>query len=346
MLKAVEWKQKKLFVIDQTKLPGSMLKIQLRTVAQVMDAIQQRKVRGSSLLGSIAAFAVYLAVKQTPLAKNFEDLLKDVEKVSTRILKLQPISMDIEWALAGMKHCVLNHRDYKLSTLRDIILREAVNILKAYEAAGKTMVENSLELIRDGDCVLTYGNAGALSAPGSGSALGIIIQAAAKKNISVIVPETRPLMEGARLTAVELKHAKIPFQLIADNASASLMKEGIINIVMIGARRIAMNGDIAATIGTYGLAMQAYQHRIPVYVAAPASTFDCALISGESIAMEKRKTDELLKWNNKPISIPGVKALNPAFDLTPHKYISALITDLGIIRAPYDQNLKNLFLNH
>lgn len=345
MLKAVEWKQKQLFVIDQSKLPNLVTKIQLRTALQAIDAIQLRKVKGGQLLGVIAAFTVYLAIKQPPLAKNFDKLFKETEKICNQLLKLVPTSMDVEWSLTRMKRCVLNHRDHKLNTLRDFVAREAVLILKEYEKAGKTILEYGQDLIRDNDCILTYGNPGALSTPGQGSALDIIAHGATKKELSVIVPETRPFLDGTRLTAVELKHSKVPFQIISDNAIAHMMQSGKINIVMLGADRIAMNGDVAAVIGTYGLAMLAYHHRIPVYVCASVATYDRTLVTGDPINIEEYKAEVLLKFQNKLLAKPGTKAIVPELDITPRKYISALITDLGIIRAPFDQNLNNLFSN-
>lgn len=343
MLKAVEWKQKQLFIIDQSKLPGTISKIQLRSVTQAMDAIQMRKVKGGPVLAVLAAFIIYLTVKQPPLAKNFNQLVKETEKITAKLLKLLPTSMDVQAALFRMERCLFNHRDYKLNTLRDILAREAGLILKAYEQAGQTLLQHGQALIRADDCILTCGNPGSLSVPGGGSVLDIIARAGREKNISVMIPETRPYLDGSRLTTLELKQAKVPFTLVSDSAIAHLMQSGQIDIVMVGAERIAMNGDIVAGIGTYGLAMLAYHHRIPVYVCAATTTFDRSLMSGESVTIETLKPELLLKWMNKPVTKPGCKAMVPAYDLTPHKYISALITDLGIVRAPFEQNLSHQF---
>ncbi len=343
MPKALEWKQQKLFILDQSKLPATVIKVQLRSLSQILDAIKLKKVSGNALVGALAAFGIYYAVKQPPLAKTFDKLRQEVEKVSNQFLKLSPMSRDLEWALERMKRCVLNNRDHKLNTLRDLVLREAVKVLKDFEDAGKSIVDNGQELIREGDTILTYGHAGSFSSIGAGSALAVIAKAKSSKNVTVIVPETRPLLEGSRLTALELKQSKVPFYLVSDNALGHLMKSGQINIVMVGAYRIAMNGDVVAPVGTYSLAMLAYHHQIPVYIIAPTTTFDRTLVSAEPVLLQEHSPESILKWQNKAISIPGAKVIAPAFDKTEHKYISALITDLGIIRAPYDQNLNNLF---
>jgi methylthioribose-1-phosphate isomerase len=199
-------------------------------------------------------------------------------------------------------------------------------------------------MIRNGDHILTCGNSGTLSTAGVGTALGMLIQSAGRlQDIHILVGETRPHLHGARLTALELKQAKVPFKLITDNMAAYFMKKGLVNVVAVGASRVAMNGDVAAEMGTYGLAMLAYHHNIPFYVAAPISSFDRSLHNGEQLQVEERRPEEVLNIHGKPISVIGAKAANPSCDITPHKYISALISELGIIRAPFDQNLKNLF---
>jgi methylthioribose-1-phosphate isomerase len=342
MAKALEWKQQKLFIIDQSKLPAASVKVQLRSLVQIMEAIKQKKANGNALVGVLAAFGIYYAVKQPPLANSFEKLRQEVEKISAQFLKLSPVAMDLEWVLERMKRCILNNRDHKLNTLRDLVLREAVKISKEFEEAGKSIVDFSQELIREGDSILTYGHAGSYSSVGAAHPLAVIARAKSSKTISVIVPETRPMLEGARLTALELKQARVPFHLVCDNAVGHLMKDGRVNIVMVSAYRIAMNGDVIAPVGTYSLAMLAYHHQIPLYVVAPTTSFDRTLISAEPVLLADYNPDQILKWQNKPVSVPGVKVLAPAFDNTEHKYISALVTDLGIVRAPYDQKLNNL----
>ncbi len=344
MLKAVEWKQQILTVVDQTKLPGKITKLQIRTPLHIVDAIKTRKVGGASALGVLAAFGVYLGIKQPPLAKTYDKLIQQIDKICALLIKSQPTSMNMVWALERMKRCARNNRDHKLDTLRDILLREATAILKEDGQVTQTIAGLGVDLIRDGDTILTCGNTGALSSAGRGTALGIIIEAAnSRQDLQVVVCETRPGLHGSRQVALELKQAKVPFQLIADNMAAHMMKKGMIDVALAGADRISMNGDVAAEIGTYGLAMLAYHHSLSFYIAAPVSTFDRNLFSGDLIPIEERKPDDVISCHGKPISVPGVKAYYPAFDVTPHKYVSALITELGIIRAPFDQNLKNLF---
>jgi methylthioribose-1-phosphate isomerase len=346
MIKAIEWKHNRLFIIDQTKLPGKLVKFECKTPQQVAEAIVNMKVRGAPAIGVVAAFGVYLGIKRPPLAKTFEQLLSQVEKLCAMLGKTRPTAVNLFWALDRMKRCAQNNRDHKLSTLRDILLREAMNIYKEDERVTKSIAGTGAELIRDGDTIMTHCNAGALATVGVGTALGIVVEAAHKHSgIKVLVGETRPRLQGARLTAWELKQARIPFHLITDNMAAHFMKKGMINVVIVGADRVAMNGDVANKIGTYGLAMLAYHHNIPFYVAAPVSTFDRNLLNGDLIPIEERDPAEVTMINDKPISVPGVKALNPAFDVTPHRYVSAIITELGIVRAPFDQNLKNLFAN-
>ncbi len=346
MIKAIEWKQNRLFIVDQTKLPGKLVKFECKTPQQVAEAIVSMKVRGAPAIGVVAAFGVYLGIKKPPLAKTFEQLLSQVEKLCVMLGKTRPTAINLFWALDRMKRCAQNNRDHKLSTLRDILLREAMNIMKEDERVTKNIASLGAELIRDEDTIMTHCNAGALATAGVGTALGVVVEAARKhSDIKALVGETRPRLQGARLTAWELKQAKVPFHLITDNMAAYFMKKGMISVVIVGADRVAMNGDVANKIGTYGLAMLAYHHNIPFYVAAPVSTFDRTLLTGELIPIEERNPEEVTMINDKPISVPGVKALNPAFDVTPHRYISAIITELGIVRAPFDQNLKNLFAN-
>ena len=284
MLKAIEWKQNKLYLIDQTKLPGKVVRVECRTPEQVAEAITRMKVRGAPAIGVAAAFGVYLGIKRPPLAKTFEQLHTQVEKLCALLGKTRPTAVNLFWALDRMKRCTQNNRDHKLSTLRDILLREALNIFREDERVTKNIAALGAELIREGDTIMTHCNAGALATAGVGTALGVVMEAASKlKKIRVLVGETRPRLQGARLTAWELKQARVPFHLITDNMAAHFMKKGMINVVIVGADRIAMNGDVANKIGTYGLAILAYQHNLPFYVAAPISTFDRNLLNGDLI---------------------------------------------------------------
>ena len=343
MLKAVEWKQHRLFILDQAKLPSRVAKIPCRSPLQVAEAIRSRRLCGASALGVAAGFAVYLGVIQKPMAKTHDKLVQQIKKNSELLAKSQPTSMNLLWALERMKRCAQNNRDHKLNTLRDILLREALNIQREEDKVTRTIAGFGPEMLRDGDTILTCGNTGSLSSGSVGTALGMIKAAAAsRRDLYVLVCETRPGLYGARQTALELKQAKIPFQLITDNMAAYLMKKGMIDVLLVGAERITMNGDVAAEIGTYNLALLAYYHSLSCYVAAPVSSFDRNLPSGDLVPIEERRPEELLWCNGKPITPLAVKAYYPAFDITPHKYISALITELGVVRAPYDQNLKNL----
>ncbi len=344
-MRAIEWKQNKLVLLDQTKLPGKVVKLECRTPEQVADAIRSMKVRGAPAIGVAAAFGVYLGVAR-PLPTSFEKLWTQLERTVALLAKTRPTAVNLAWALGRMRRCAQNNRDHRVPTLRDILLREALGILREDEQVCRKIAELGVELVRDGDVILTHCNAGSLATAGVGTALGIVTEAARRrKDIRALVGETRPRLQGARLTAWELKQARVPFHLITDNMAAHFMRQGRIKVVLVGADRVAMNGDVANKIGTYGLAILAYTHNIPFYVAAPVSTFDRTLASGEGIPIEERDPREVTEINGKPISVVGVKALNPAFDVTPHKYLSALITELGVVRAPFDQNLRNLFAN-
>jgi methylthioribose-1-phosphate isomerase len=344
MLKAIEWKQQKLFVVDLNKLPQKIVKLQCRNPRQIAEAITTMKIQGATAPGIAAAFGVYLAVKTPPLAKNYAKLLAQIEKTVVLLSRTRPEAVSLFWALERMKRCARNNRDHKLPTLRDMLLREAVSILKEDEKAHKIISGLGAEMFRDGDQVLTYGNAGALSVAGPGGPLGVITESlAGKKNIRVLVCETRPRLQGARLTALEMKQARIDFHLITDNMAAHFMQKGLINVVIVGADRIALNGDAVGTMGSYGLAMLAYYHNLPFYITAPICVFDRISFNQDFISLTERSPEEVTNLNGRPISLPKVKAFNPAFDIIPHKYISAIITELGVIRAPYDQNLRDLF---
>lgn len=344
MLRAVEWRQQKLYYIDQTKLPAKLVKVGCQTSAQILDALVRRKIRGASAVGIASAFGAYLEIKRGPLPKNFEKFYALLEKSCRLFTKALPESLGAEWAVERMLRCARNHRDHKLSTQRDILQKEAAAILREDEKACQAIAAAGVELLRENDMVLTLGNAGALSSGGIGPVQGILSQSQKKfREFQVLLCETRPALQGARLTALELKHDKIPFQIITESMAAHFMGIGRVQAVLLGAHRVSMSGDVTATMGTYGLAMLAYHHRLPVYIAAPVSAFERQGASGTSHPGLERDVNEVLSWQGKPVSVPGAKALNPAFDLTPHKYISALVTELGIVRAPFDLNLKQLF---
>ncbi|MCK5218191.1 S-methyl-5-thioribose-1-phosphate isomerase [bacterium] len=346
MLKAIEWKQHKLFVVDLNKLPQKAVKLQCRNPQQIAEAITTMKVQGASALGIAAAFGVYLAVKTPPLAKTYDQLQAQIEQAVVLLNQTRPAAASLFWALERMKNCARNNRDHKLPTLRDILLREAISILKEDEKAHKIISGLGAEMLRDSDQVLTYGNVGALSAAGPGGPLGVITESlAGQKKIRVLVCETRPRLQGARLAALELKQARVNFHLITDNMAAYFMQKGQIDVVIVGADRIVLNGDAVGTMGSYGLAMLAYYHNLPFYITAPVCVFERKSFNQDFVPLTERSPEEVTGLNGKSISLPKVKAYNPAFDIIPHKYISAIITELGVIRAPYDQNLRDLFFS-
>ncbi len=339
----IEWKGSVLKVLDQTLLPGEKKYISCRTYRDVAKAIKDMKLRGAPLIGIVAALAIAMEVRNSR-ANNFNKLHRDIEKMADTLVKTRPTAVNLKWAVDRMLRLVELNKDRRISSLKDLIISEANKIYKEDLENNKTMGMFGAELLRDKDRVLTHCNAGALATAGFGTALGVIRAAIMrKKKITVYIDETRPYLQGARLTAWEMSEMNVPHFLITDNMAGYFMKKGSIDVVIVGADRIAANGDVANKIGTYSVAVLAYTHRIPFYVAAPSSTFDMSIKTGDEIPIEERDEQEVRLIGGREIAPKKTKALHPAFDVTPAKYISAIITEKGVIRAPYDVNLEKLF---
>lgn len=341
-MRTIEWKEGKVFLIDQRKLPLKFEIINCSTYQEVADAIKKMKIRGAPAIGVAAAFGMVLAAYSSK-AKNYERFIKDMEEAKDCLAHTRPTAVNLFWALdRTMKSItVTTQRDVNLLKLKDIILREAKNIEQEDVEINKTMGRYGSLLIKDGDNILTHCNAGALATVDYGTALGVIRTAFEDgKKIHVYIDETRPILQGARLTAWELMQDKIPFTLITDNVAGFLMLKNKVNLVIVGADRIALNGDVVNKIGTYSLSVLARENSVPFYVTAPISTFDLSLKSGEDIPIEERDPKEVTHILGKQIAPTGVKVFNPAFDLTPNRYVEAIITEKGIIRKPYEKNIK------
>jgi methylthioribose-1-phosphate isomerase len=344
-LSPIEWENNRLIVLDQTLLPFQKKYITCRTVEDVASAIKDMKLRGAPLIGIAAAFGLAMEAKRTS-SGTYEKLSRDMHAAAAELIKTRPTAVNLKWAVNRMLSFMENNKERRVESIRDLMQAEAVKIYKEDLENNKLIGKFGSELIREKDSVLTHCNAGALATAGYGTALGVIRAAHdKKKKITVYVDETRPYLQGARLTAFEMCEEKIPHYLITDNMAGYFMSKGMINVVIVGADRITANGDVANKIGTYSLAVLAYTNKIPFYVAAPSSTIDFSLKSGEMIPIEMRSEDEVKQIFGKDIAPKKTRALHPAFDVTPARFISAIITEKGVIRAPFDMNLEKTFLS-
>ena len=339
-MKTIEWKDGKVFLIDQRKLPLKYKIINCSSYQEVAEAIKKMKIRGAPAIGVAAAFGIALAAYSSK-ADTYKEFSLDMEEAKKCLALTRPTAVNLFWALERMTNLINIKKDVDLFKLKDIILQEAKDIAREDIEINKAMGRYGASLIKDGDNILTHCNAGALATVDHGTALGVIRTVFNEgKKIHVYVDETRPVLQGARLTAWELMQEKIPFTLIADNMAGFLMSQKKINLIIVGADRIARNGDVVNKIGTYSLSVLARENKVPFYVAAPISTIDVSLSSGKEIPIEERNPKEITHLLGKQIAPTGVKVFNPAFDLTPHRYVEAIITEKGIIRKPFEKNIK------
>lgn len=339
-MKIIEWHDGKIRMLDQTRLPLETAFIEITDVAGLCEAIRSLRIRGAPAIGVAAAYGMALggcAIR----ADSREQFLKELEGVSRTLAATRPTAVNLFWALERMKRAAYSCTS--VSEIRDALLKEARNIERENEEGDRRMALFGAELIENGFTILTHCNAGALATAGYGTALGVIKAAHEQgKRIEVFADETRPLLQGARITAWELMQAGIPVTLITDNMAGHFMKQGRIHCAIVGADRIAANGDTANKIGTYTVAVLARENRIPFYVAAPLSTVDFSLKSGDAIPIEERDPEEVTSIRGARIAPVGVKAACPAFDVTPHRYIAAIITEKGTARPPFTESLAAL----
>jgi len=319
-----------IYLLDQTLLPGEEHIVEIETVAQMWDAIKRLCVRGAPAIGVAAGFGVWIAARNALAAGD--NVAADALAACDELATSRPTAVNLFWALDRMRRCIELHQSADAADLPDILLKEAEAIrsedLESCQAIGR----HGAQVIQAGDSILTHCNAGALATSGFGTALAPIFWAALAegKQISVYADETRPLLQGARLTAWELQKAGIPSTLICDNMAGAVLAAGKIQRVIVGADRIARNGDVANKIGTYGVAVLARYHNIPFYVAAPWSTFDMAIESGADIPIEERDPDEVTSFGEKPTAPVNCSVFNPAFDVTPAELVSGYITERGV----------------
>lgn len=340
------WRKGKVKLIDQTKLPQRLVYIYCGDVKTIAEAIKSLRVRGAPVIGIAAAFGVYLGMRKSQ-AKDYYQFKKELDKVIDYLSSARPTAKNLFWALERMRRLVRESSHLSISDLKRILLRQAVSIIEEDKIICRRMADFGSYLLKDGDSVLTHCNAGALATADFGTALGVIYRAKEEgKRIKVFVDETRPVLQGARLTTWELMRSKIDVTLICDNMAAKVMGEGKIDKILVGADRITRNGDIANKIGSYNLAILAKFHKIPFYVVAPTSTFDLSLKSGEDIPIEERNRDEVRQVEGRRIAPHNVKVYNPAFDVTPARFISAIVTEKGILRPPYHRSIKKIMLKN
>ncbi|MGA8876146.1 MAG: S-methyl-5-thioribose-1-phosphate isomerase [Candidatus Korobacteraceae bacterium] len=340
MIKTVEWTDSGVRFIDQTKLPTEETYVTCKTYEEVADAIRTMIVRGAPAIGVTAGMGVALGVRDSQ-ALDLAALRKDLDHICDVIGATRPTAVNLFWGIRRMRNKFDELSAKPIAEIKRTLVSEACQMLEEDIAANQSMGKYGAVLLPSSGGILTHCNAGALATCGYGTALGVIRAAVdAGKKLQVFADETRPFLQGSRLTAWELMKDGIPTTVIADNMAGAIMRQGKIDAVVVGADRIAANGDVANKIGTYGVAILAKEHGIPFYVAAPFSTVDLNTPDGSQIPIEQRSSKEVTHMAGKQITPDGVRVENPAFDVTPHQYVTAIITERGVVRAPYSETLR------
>jgi methylthioribose-1-phosphate isomerase len=342
MIQTLEWTDKGIRFIDQTKLPTEETYVLCKTHEQVADAIRTMVVRGAPAIGVAAAMGIALGVRDSK-AETVAELKRDLDQICDNMGKTRPTAVNLFWAIRRMQEKFERLRIRPINQIKQELVEEAKRMHAEDIAANQAMGRHGATLMPSEGGVLTHCNAGALATAGYGTALGVIRAAVEQgKKIHVYADETRPFLQGSRLTAWELMKDGIPTTVISDNMAGAMMKQGKIGAIVVGADRIAANGDVANKIGTYTVAVLARENNIPFYVAAPISTVDLACADGDKIPIEQRNPKEVTHIAGKQMVPDGVSIENPAFDVTPAKYVSAIITECGIAREPYQESLQRL----
>lgn len=337
----IRFKNETLYLLDQRKLPGQETWIVCRNSREVWKAIRTMVVRGAPVIGITAGYGLYLGIRS--FAGTREGFLKKLNQEARYLDSSRPTARNLAYALERIIRKVAQCPDAGVSRLKEMVREEALQIHEDDIILCRKIGHYGAALFKKGDSILTHCNAGGLATSGYGTALAVFYALQEKKRpFSVFVDETRPLLQGARLTAWELTKAKIPCRLICDNMAASVMRAGKIDGVVVGADRIAMNGDTANKIGTYGVAVLAKVHGIPFYVAAPSTTFDLLAKTGEDIPIEERAPQEVLQVQGKLLAPPSMKVFNPAFDVTPAAYIHGFITEAGVLKPPFPKSFRKV----
>jgi methylthioribose-1-phosphate isomerase len=340
MIETIQWTPEGVVMIDQTRLPAEETYVTCRDYMQVADAIRTMVIRGAPAIGVAAAMGVAIGVAKADQAISLDI---QVDNICAELAGTRPTAVNLFWAIDRMKKLYGQLRALTFDEISDTMIREAILIREEDIAINRAMGQHGAPLIPDGGIVLTHCNAGALATAGYGTALGVIRAAVESgKKIGVYADETRPFMQGARLTVWELQHDNIPATLITDNMAGHFLHAGKIACIVVGADRIAANGDVANKIGTYSVAVLAKENNVPFYVAAPISTLDLTLPDGSGIPIEERGAREVTHVFGVQVAPTGTDVRNPAFDVTPNRYVTAIITEKGVARAPYEKSLREL----
>jgi methylthioribose-1-phosphate isomerase len=339
-MKAIEWLGDRVKLLDQTQLPRKEAYLELKDYQDIASAITELKIRGAPAIGIAVGYGIALGALRIK-AKAADDFRRELKAVSRALAATRPTARNLFRALDRMEKVA--EKGENVEGIKKALIDEAIAIHEEEAEATLKLSQLGAELIKNGSTVLTHCNTGPLATAGYGTALGVIRKAHEEgKKLKVIATETRPLLQGARITAWELKKLNIPFTLITDSMAGYFMSQGEIDCVIVGADRIAANGDTANKIGTYTLAVLAKEHAVPFYVAAPLTTIDPALKSGDEIPIEQRSPDEVTHIQGAAIAPEGIEAANPAFDVTPNQYITAIVTEGGIIRQPLGEGIKRI----
>ena len=340
MIKTVEWTDAGVRFIDQTKLPTEETYVTCKSYEEVADAIRTMIVRGAPAIGVTAAMGVALGIRDSQ-ATDLDGLKCDLARISDVLAATRPTAVNLFWGIRRIRNKFDEVSSQPLAQIKQALVAEAQRMLVEDIAANQAMGQHGAVLLPASGAILTHCNAGALATCGYGTALGVIRAAVdSGKKLQVFADETRPFLQGSRLTAWELMKDQIPTTVIADNMAGAMMRQGKIDAVVVGADRIAANGDVANKIGTYTVAVLAKEHGIPFYVAAPVSTVDLETPDGSRIPIEQRSSREVTHLAGKQIAPDGVTVENPAFDVTPNAYVTAIITERGVARQPYTESLR------
>ncbi len=336
-IETIEWTPEGVIMIDQTRLPRETAFVTCRTYVEVADAIRNMIIRGAPAIGVAAAMGVALGAMES------RDLDADMPVICETLAKTRPTAVNLFWAIERMKQVYASVQHLPIAEIRARLIDEAKKVRAEDIAINEAIGRHGAPLVPDGKTVLTHCNAGALATAGFGTALGVVRAAVQMgKKIDVFADETRPFLQGSRLTAWELQRDGIETTLITDNMAGHFLKSGRIGCVVVGADRIAANGDVANKVGTYGVAVLAKENGVPFYVAAPVSTLDLTLASGDEIPIEERAAKEVTHVQGVHVAPEGIKVANPAFDVTPNRYVTAIITERGVARTPYTESLREL----
>lgn len=329
MINTIEWKNDRVIMLDQSRLPLEIKFIECTDYNMVAEGIKNLRIRGAPAIGIAAAMGIAIGAQDIK-AESFDDFIERLEPIMQAMLSTRPTAVNIKWAVERIRKLLFTKRDESVGSLKKILIDAAKKILEEDIEINKAIGRWGAEFIKDGDTILTHCNAGSLATGGYGTATApMLIAKEQGKKIHVIVDETRPVLQGARLTAWELLQADIPVTLITDNTAGALMKKGVIDLAIVGTDRTTRNGDVANKIGTYTVAVLCKEHNIPFYVAAPISSIDFSMESGELIPIEERNFEEVTTiWGHR-VAPEGVNVINLAFDVTPAKYVTAFFTEKG-----------------